>query len=55
MEPADRGIGRGHRDNDALDSLYGEDYGLTDPTTPNVSTASAPPSTEVPMVFCCAC
>ena len=28
--------------NDVLDSLYGEDYGLTDPTTLNVITASAP-------------
>ena len=55
MEPADRGIGRGHPGTDVLDSLCSEDYGLADPTTLNVITASVPPSTEVLMAFRCVC
>jgi hypothetical protein len=43
LEPAGRGIGRGHPGTDVLDSLCSEDYGLADPTTLNVITASVPP------------
>jgi hypothetical protein len=40
LDPADREIGRGHSGNDVLDSLYGEDYGLADPTALNLIIAS---------------
>ena len=55
LDPANRGIGRGHLGNDVLDSLYGEDYRLADSTTMNVITASAPPFTEDPMAICRGC
>jgi hypothetical protein len=51
LDPADRGIGRGHPGDDDLDSLCGEGYGLADPTTLNLITASAHLLHRVLMAF----